>query len=81
MHLAEVSTSDNLHNGRPSTLLRSLPVEYEKCGAGRTEAIPVLQYKQLASGPIPQLTLTILDADEEKLILEFVSLTLYIRNG
>ena len=26
VHLAEISTSDNLHNGRPSTLLRSLPV-------------------------------------------------------
>ena len=37
MHLAEVSTSDNLHNGRPSTLLKSIPVENERCGGGRTD--------------------------------------------
>ena len=30
MHLAEISTSENLHNGRPSTLLRSVPVENER---------------------------------------------------
>ena len=30
VHLAEISTSDNLHNGRPSTLLRSVPVDNEK---------------------------------------------------
>ena len=43
MHLAEVSSSDNLHNGHPSTLLRSVPVENERCGSGRTETFPVLQ--------------------------------------
>ena len=53
VHLAEISTSDNLHNGRPSTLLRSVPVESEKCGGGRTETFPILQYKRLASGAIP----------------------------
>ena len=46
IHLAEISTSDNLHNGQPSTLLRSVPVENEKCGGGRTETFPVLQYKK-----------------------------------
>ena len=59
VHLAEISTS-NLHNGRPSTLLKSIPVENQRCGGGRTETFPVLQYKQLASGPLSQLTLTIL---------------------
>ena len=45
LHLAEVSTSENLHNGRPSTLLKSIPVEKERCGGGgRTETFPVLQY-------------------------------------
>ena len=34
VHLAEVSSSDNLHNGHPSTLLRSVPVENERCGSG-----------------------------------------------
>ena len=47
VHLAEISTSDTLHNGRPCTLLRSLPVKNEKCGGGRTETFPILQYKRL----------------------------------
>ena len=34
VYLAKVSSSDNLHNGHPSTLLRSVPVENEKCGSG-----------------------------------------------
>ena len=34
VHLAEVSTSENLHNGRPSTLLKSIPVENERCVGG-----------------------------------------------
>ena len=44
-HLAEISTSDNQHNGRPSTLLRSVPVENEKCEGGRTEAFPICNTK------------------------------------
>ena len=32
IHLAELSTSENLTNGQPSTLLRSIPVENEKTG-------------------------------------------------
>ena len=47
MHLAEISTSENLHNGRPSTLLRSVPVQNERCGGGRTETFSHLQYKRL----------------------------------
>ena len=42
VHLAEVRSSDNLHNGHPSTLLGSVPVENEKCGSGRTETFHVL---------------------------------------
>ena len=57
MHLAEVSSSDNLHNGHPSTLLRSAPVGNEKCGSGRTETFHVLQYKRLSSSPVSQLTI------------------------
>ena len=41
VHLAEVSTSENIHNGRPSTLLKSVPFENERCGGGRT-VIPSL---------------------------------------
>ena len=47
IHLAEVSTSENLTNGQPSTLLRSIPVENKKRGAGRTISFQVLQYKGL----------------------------------
>ena len=53
--LAELSTSENLTNGQPSTLLRSIPVGNEKRGAGRTISFQVLQYKRLAAGPISQL--------------------------
>ena len=44
VHLAEVSSSDNLHNGHPSTMLRSVPVGNQKCGSGRTETFHVLLY-------------------------------------
>ena len=43
VHLAEVSSSDNLHNGHPSTLLRYVPVGNERCGSGKTETFHVLQ--------------------------------------
>ena len=47
IHLAELSTSENLTNGQSSTLLRSIPVENEKRRAGRTISFQVLQYKRL----------------------------------
>ena len=65
MHLAEVSSSDNLHNGHP--LLRSVPVENERCGSGRTETFPVLQYQRLSSGPVSQLTISLRTRTEEGL--------------
>ena len=81
VHLAEVSTSENLHNGRPSTLLKSIPVENERCGGGRAETFPVLQYKRLASGPLSQLTLTILDTGGRKLDFDYLSAVLHIRRN
>ena len=81
VHLAEISTSVNMHNGRPSTLLRSVPVENEKCGGGRTETFPFLQYKRLAFGANSQLTLTTLDVNEERLDFDYISVTLHFRNG
>ena len=36
VHLIEPSSSDNLHNGHPSTLPRSVPVKNERCGNSRT---------------------------------------------
>ena len=47
-----MSSSDNLHNGHSSTLLRSVPVGNEKCGSGRTETFHVLKYRRLSSGPV-----------------------------
>ena len=73
--LTEVSSLDNLHNGYPSTLLRSVPVEDERCGSGRTETFPVLQYKRLLSGPISQLTISLRDTSGNWLSFD------YFRNG
>ena len=81
IHLAELSTSENLTNGRPSTLLRSIPVENEKRGAGRTITFQVLQYKRLAAGPISQLTISLSDSKGKRLPFEYISVTLHIRNG
>ena len=66
IHLAELSTSENLTNGQPSTLLRSIPVENEKRGAGGTISFQVLQYKRLAAGPISPLTISLREKRQEK---------------
>ena len=81
MHLAEVSSKDNLHNGNRSTLLRSVPVENEKCGNGRTETVHVLQYKRLSSGPVSQLLISLRDTKGKRLPFEYINATLHIRNG
>ena len=81
IHLAELSTSENLTNGQPSTLLRSIPVENEKRGAGRTISFQVLQYKRLAAGPISQLTISRRDRKGKRLPFEYISATLHIRYG
>ena len=78
MHLAEVSSSDNLHNGHPSTFLRSVPVGNEKCGSGRTETFHVLQYKMLSSGPFSQLTISLRDTKSKRLPCEYINATLHI---
>ena len=81
MHLAEVSSSDNLHNGHPSTLLRSVPVGNAKGGSGRTETFHALQYKRLSSGPVSQLTFSLRFTKSKKLPFEYINATLHIRNG
>ena len=80
IHLAELSTSENLTNGQPSTLLRSIPVENEKRGAGRTISFQVLQYKRFAAGPISQLTISLRDIKGKRLPFEYISATLHIKN-
>ena len=81
VHLAEVSSSDNLHNGYPSTLLRSVPVENERCGSGRRETLPVLKYKRLSSCPVSQLTISLRDMNGKSLNFDHLSATLHIGNG
>ena len=74
IHLAELSTSQNLTNGQPSTLLRSIPVENEKRGAWRTISFQVLQYKRLAAGPISQLDISLRDSKRKRLPFEYYSI-------
>ena len=81
VHLAEASSSDNLHDGHPSTLLRSVPVENEICESGRTETFPVLQYKTLSFYPVSQLTISLRDTNGRLLSFEYLSATLHIRYG
>ena len=81
VHLVEVSSSHNLHNGHPFTLLRSVPVENEKCGSGRTETFYVLQKKRLLSGPVSQLTISLRDTTSKRLPFEYINATLHIGNG
>ena len=50
------------------------------CGGGRTKAFPVPQYKRLALGVIPQITLRVLDVKGEVLSFDYISATLHIRN-
>ena len=81
IHLAELSTSENLTDGQRSTLLRSIPVENEKRGAGGTISFQVLQNKRLAAGPIPQLTISLKESKGKRLPFEYMSATLHIRNS
>ena len=81
IHLAELSTSENLTNGQPSTLLRSIPVKNEKRGARNTISFQVLQYKRLAAGPISQLSISLRDIKGKRLPFEYISVTLHIKNG
>ena len=80
-HLTELSTSQNLTNGQPGTLLKSISVENEKRGAGITILVQVLQYKRLAAGPISQLTISLRDSKGKRLPFEYISAKLHIRNG
>ena len=57
------------------------PLENERCGGGRTETFPVLQYKRLVSGPLSQLTLTILDTGGRNLDFDYLSAVLHIRRN
>ena len=50
VHLTEVSTSENLHNGRPSTPLKSISVENEKVQGWPDRDIPRLAVQTVGIG-------------------------------
>ena len=79
VHLSELSTSDNLHNGAPSTLLRPVSVENERCNEGRTVSFPALQYKRLAAGVISNMTVKVLDEHGGDVDTNYLSAVLHIR--
>ena len=79
VHLSELSTSDNLHNGAPSTLLRPVSVENERCNEGRTVSFPALQYKRLAAGVISNMTVKVLDEHGGDVDTNYLSAVLHLR--
>ena len=79
VHLSELSTSDNLHNGAPSTLLRPVSVENERCNEGRTVSFPALQYKRLTAGVISNMTVKVLDEHGGAVDTNYLSAVLHIR--
>jgi len=81
VHLHELSTSQNVQNSAPSTLLRAVSVENEKCGSGRSVAFPALQYKRLAAGFISHMTVMVLDGKGRPLDTDYVSVVLSVRDG
>ena len=79
VHLRELSTSENLLNGKPSTLLYSVSVENTSCGGGRTVSITNRMYKRLASGAVPQVTVQVLDKCDRILDLTYASAVLHVQ--
>ena len=83
-YLAEMNSSDNLHKGHPSTLIRSVHVENERCWSGQTETFSVLtfsvlQCKRLAQDANPQLTITVRDVNVVTLSFDYLCATLHIK--
>ena len=79
VHLSELSTSVNLQNGVPSTLLRPVHVENERCDDSRTVSFPALQYKRLAAGVISNMTVKVLDEQGGNVNTSYLSAVLHIR--
>jgi hypothetical protein len=80
IHLDEgLSTSQNIHNHHPSTLLRMLPVKTEECNGGRAESFNNPQYRRLENGPLNGIILSVRDAGHRLLPVAHLSCVLEIR--
>ena len=80
IHLDQgLSTSQNIHNHHPSTLLRMLPVKTEECNWGRAESFNNPQYRRLENGTLNEITLSIRDAGHQLLPIAHLSCVLEIR--
>ena len=80
VHLDELSTSKNIHNGVPSTMLRCVPIEHVRRGDDDvTKDFINMQYKQLKADLIPQITVRILDAQGSPINISYLSLILHLR--
>ena len=78
VHLKELSTSENVVNGLPSTLLRAVPVGNESCASGQTWSPGNIEYKRLSSCDLSRLTIEVLGADGDALPFEYIRMTLSI---
>jgi hypothetical protein len=63
VHLDEINTSQNLHNGRPSTMLRVLPAGNVAYCDSQNERFTNLQFKQLANGHFESLNIRVTNQD------------------
>lgn len=77
VHLKELSTTKNIVNGLPSTLLRAVPVGNESCASGRTWTPLNLEYKRLKDSPITHFSI-VLGAEGETLPFDYIRLTFSI---
>jgi len=81
LHLNELATGENIVNGRTSTLLRAVPVGNESCGSGRTWSPVNLEYKKLIASGLTELSFVVLDTGGRTLNIDYIRLTLHVRDG
>lgn len=62
VHLDQLSTSANLSNGAPSTLLGVFPAPNESFGEAKTFTPPHPEYKNLSDGTIDELKVRVTDS-------------------
>jgi len=79
IHLDKLSSTHNIMGGKPSNVLRNIPVKHEEFNSGRVESFKDPQFKKLESGVIPNFMISVLDANHNSIQLEYLSLTLKIK--
>ena len=58
LHINQISTTNNVVDGKPSTLLKSVPLSCEKLGTSIVREWPAPEYKKLQPGQFTQLELS-----------------------